>query len=103
MLDNEAKTAGTPKTPEGVEQQTALAELKHVMSTRQGRKTLWRLLQASEYDELSIRDATGQYHFDPIKTAFQEGRRSMGLAILNDMRAADEEGYFLMLRESKGY
>lgn len=82
------------------QQQIADAEqasdaLKAVMQSREGRKFAWHLIDDSGCNGSSF-DPTNP---DPCVTAFNEGRRRVGLQLQNKLYALCPDLYDAMLRE----
>ena len=70
-------------------------ELKQVLETPHGRAVIWRFLSYC-----------GMYHdapVDPDAAARFNGRRSIGIKILEDVFEANENVYVMMMRESEEY
>ena len=66
-------------------------EMRCVLDLRAGRNVIWRILARC-----------GVYHdapLDPDEAARFNGRRSVGIKILEDILTADEKAYILMMRE----
>jgi len=68
-------------------------DLKHILSTHQGRRYLHDLL---DFCGLYRTSMTGS-----SETFFREGIRSAGLKILADIAEVDSEAYLLMMKETK--
>ena len=79
---------------ERLAQQQELADLRIVLASPQGRRFLWRMLTAAGVFRLSF--VSG----DAESTAFNEGRRSLGLMLMADLHALDPELYVTMAREA---
>lgn len=76
-------------------QQKESADVVAVMSTAEGRRFVKRIL-----------DAAGVYQTSFVRgesdaTAFNEGRRNVGLLILAAIDSADPQSYDLMMQESR--
>ena len=69
-------------------------DLRDVLSTVQGRRFVWKQLEQSGVFRLSI--AFGE----PQRTDFNEGRRSLGLALMADIHALDPALYVQMATEA---
>lgn len=67
--------------------------LRSVLGTVSGRAVLWRLLSDCGIYRLS-------YHNNPQETAFREGKRSHGLALLADIQQAVPSAYVQMQQEA---
>lgn len=69
-----------------------LADVKQLMSSREGRRFIWRMLDRTGVFRTSF---TGN-----STTFFNEGMRNIGLIILADVQAACAEQYIVMMNES---
>ncbi len=70
-----------------------LADLRLVMSSVEGRRFVWRLLEKAGVFRTSF---TGN-----SSTFFNEGMRNMGLMVLGDVHEAAADAYIVMMNESK--
>lgn len=71
-----------------------LHELKWVLSSKLGRRFLWRQLEkAGVFSSTFSRDA--------LVMSLNEGRRSMGNELLSDINEAHVEAFFNMMRENR--
>ena len=70
-----------------------LQDMKFLLSTVQGRRTLWRYLTDCGVYQSSFRTSSEIYYL--------EGQRSIGLKILVDINDADSEAYIKMMLENK--
>lgn len=70
-----------------------LADLRVVLSNPEGRRTFWRYLASAG----TFRRSFG---IDDATTNFNEGRRSLGNDMFNDIMTAKPESYLLMQREN---
>lgn len=70
------------------------ADFKWVMSNRRGRRHLWRLLERAGLYRTS-------FTTNANLTAFNEGRRDVGLYVLDQITRHTPDGYTLMLKEAK--
>lgn len=81
---------------ERLRRQRELADLATVLSTKQGRRRTWAQLQQTGVFRQSFIPG------EPSEvTAFNEGRRSIGLALMADVHALDPELYLTMAKEAK--
>jgi len=71
-----------------------LNDLRQVMSSVEGRRFVWRLLEKAGVYKTSF---TGN-----STTFFNEGQRNMGLMVLGDVHEACAEMYLEMMREAQG-
>lgn len=69
-------------------------DLKHVMSSEQGRRLIWLLLSNAGVFSLSF---TG----DNAATNFNEGRRSEGLRLFNEVMKHCPDLYLTMANEAR--
>lgn len=70
-----------------------LADVKHLMSSREGRRFIWRML-----------DRTGVYRTSftgNSTTFFNEGMRNIGLLLMADINEACADMYVQMMMEAK--
>ena len=67
--------------------------ITNLMSTTQGREWLWSLLE-------SCHIFAQTFTAEPLATAFAEGRRAVGLAILGDIMFACPDQYITAAREA---
>ena len=72
-----------------------LSDVRQILSTKGGRRFMWRLLSASGVYRLSF--AGEQSH----TTAFQDGERNVGLRFLADVMDADPKNFLVMSDENK--
>lgn len=70
-----------------------LADVKKLMSQREGRRFVWRMLDRAGVFRTSF---TGN-----STTFFNEGMRNIGLIVLADVMAACADQYVVMMNESK--
>lgn len=70
-------------------------DLLAALSVPSGRRLLWRLLDrgAEVYGQSFVPG-------DPLATAFQEGRRSVGLALMRELQRLSPEKYCEMVSEA---
>ena len=71
----------------------AQADLVHVLSSREGRRVVWRLLEDCGLFRQTFREGR------PDSSAFLEGQRSIGLQLFAAIQQADPVAYALMARE----
>lgn len=72
--------------------ETELGDLRQLLSTKWGRRLVWRIL-----------DKTGQYRTSftgNSTTFFNEGQRNIGLWLVDEVLSADTERYLLMIKEN---
>ena len=68
-------------------------DVKLIMSTKEGRRFMWRLLDFSGVYRTSF---TGN-----SETFFKEGSRNVGLMLLNEIHEHCPESFITMLKEAK--
>lgn len=68
-------------------------DVKWLMSSKRGRRFLWRLLQRAGVYRLS-------FNTNAMAMAFAEGNRNLGLALLDQIHATAPDEYPVMLREN---
>ena len=71
-----------------------ISDLCRVMSTKEGRRFMWRLLSDAGVFRLS-------FNVDAMQMAFAEGNRNTGLKYFNDIMAACPQLYTLMIDEHR--
>lgn len=71
-----------------------LADMRFILSTAQGRRVIWRYLEACGVFQISFN------HSGAI-TSFNEGMRNIGLKLLTDINDAAPEAYVTMLKEKE--
>lgn len=71
-----------------------LRDLEFVLSSREGRRFVWKLLEMCGVFTSSF---TGN-----SQTFFLEGQRNIGLKVLADVNEASLEKYVVMMKEAKG-
>jgi hypothetical protein len=70
-----------------------LSDMKFLLGTLQGRRTLWRYLSRCGIYQTSFRTSSEIYYL--------EGQRAVGLEILKDIQDAEPEAYIKMMQENK--
>jgi hypothetical protein len=83
----------TRKRKDERERDRELADMRQVMSSVEGRRFVWRLLERAGVFRTSF---TGN-----STTFFNEGMRNMGLMVLGDVHEAAADAYIVMMNESK--
>lgn len=86
-------SVGKRKTKDQLRIENEREEWKKLLGTRWGRNILWRLLASTGVYRVSF---TGN-----SETFFKEGRRSVGLSILDAIFDADVKAYTLMQEENR--
>lgn len=80
---------------EKLEREQELRDLRHVLETVQGRRHTWRFLEQAGCFRQSFVSGESE------ATAFNEGRRSLGLMLLADIHALDPSFYLRMAQEAR--
>ncbi len=75
-----------------IAQEAEEADIRRLMTSKWGRRFLWRLMDQAGVFRLS-------YANDPMAMAFAEGNRNSGLRILNLIHTLCPEHYNAMLKE----
>ena len=70
-----------------------LNDLRVVLQSREGRRTVWRLLEKCRAFE-SVFEASAKIYYNA-------GRQDVGHYLMAEVVEADEEALFLMMRENK--
>ena len=78
---------------EKLEREVFLNDVRHVLSSVQGRRFVWRILDMAGVYRSSF---TGN-----SSTFFNEGARNIGLRVLSDVMDAKPEAFLLMQQEDK--
>lgn len=71
-----------------------IADLQTILATVQGRRFVWRYLEFCGIFETSFSPSGSQ-------TFFAEGRRTVGLKLIDDITDSNDEALILMMRENK--
>jgi hypothetical protein len=74
--------------------QADVDDVKWLMSSKRGRRILWRILERGEVFKLS-------FNTNSMSMAFSEGRKNEGLRVLALIHAAAPELYATMLKEAR--
>jgi len=72
------------------------AGLAHILSDRKARAFMWHVI-----DEICHVNVTSVQIGDPHLTAFNEGARQVGVALMNRIKDHDIEQWVTMLREAE--
>ena len=96
-MSNAADTRSIRKAKQSEKQQhdRDRKDLRDVLSTIQGRRFVWKQLEQAGVFRLSIAFGESQ------RTDFNEGRRSLGLALMAEIHALDPALYVQMAREAQ--
>ena len=101
MQDNTyVKNAANPQQvkaaakKEETQRDRELNDLRHVLSSVQGRRFLWRMLGFCKVNG-SVWESSARIHYN-------SGQQDVGHHMLAEIIAADEDAYLNMMKESKG-
>lgn len=93
MQDDNHEEATQRRADAKLTRQVEANDVKWLMSSKQGRRFVWRLLGEAGVFRTSF---TGN-----SETFFKEGKRAIGLFILGEISAHSPEAYALMQTESR--
>lgn len=93
-LAGQERTAAKAAEEERLAREKEQNELRWIMSTKQGRRFIHRLLSRAGVFQSS-------FNTNAAMMAFNEGNRNAGLQLLNDIMEACPERYTEMLAEQK--
>lgn len=93
-IAGQERTAARSAEEERLQREREQNDLRYVMSNKQGRRFMWRLLSRAGVYQSS-------FNVDPHVTAFNEGSRNAGLQQLNEIMETCPERYTEMLAEQK--
>lgn len=82
-----------PKPMSNKQRMLELDDIKTVMSTKTGRRVMYRMLEKAGVFRLSYAGSTNE-------TMFNEGRRNQGLFLTSEIQAACPGSYFEMMKEN---
>ena len=92
-MDEEQEEQDRLAHEELIERNARLDAIRHIVSTSPGRSYFWRLLE-----DACVFSTT--FSTEPYASAFNEGRRSLGLVILDDIQNAAPEKFLQMIEEA---
>lgn len=79
---------------ERVARETEVGDMEWLMSSKRGRRIVWRLLERAGVFRLS-------FNTNAMSMAFAEGNRNAGLALLDQVHVACPDQYPVMLAENR--
>lgn len=91
---NDPESVASAERLRAVREQRCRADLRAVLDTAEGRRFVWRVLE---------RGAAFRASYDPdnpLRMAFAEGRRSIGLWLLAELQAAEPVSFPALMAES---
>lgn len=77
-----------------VARESEVADIKWLMSSRRGRRIMWRLLELSGPFRLT-------FNTNAMQMAFNEGNRNMGNQLFNEVMTLCPEMYPVMVKEQQ--
>lgn len=77
-----------------VARETEIADLKWLMSSKRGRRIVWRLLEMSGPFRMS-------FDTNAMRMAFNEGNRNLGNRLFNEVMTLCPEMYPVMVKEQR--
>ncbi len=91
--DNETDRAHA-KAVAHLERQAELEDLRKLMSTKHGRRVVYRLIERAGIHRTTFRES-------PTESAFLEGQRDFGIFVEAEVNEACPSHYLTMLKEHK--
>lgn len=73
----------------------ATEDVRWILSTRQGRRFVWKILERSRIHALSFDEESAR------KSDFNEGKRSIGNQLLAELMSIRPDAYIEMMKESE--
>ena len=93
-LKSQQKSKDTKKFAEKIDRQNEESDIKWLMSSKRGRRLVWRLLEQAGVFRSS-------FNTNAMAMSFSEGNRNYGLQILNLIHTLCPELYPTMIKEQK--
>ena len=93
-LKSQQKTKDKKKSLERIDQQNEDSDIEWLMSSKRGRRFIWRLLEQAGVFRSS-------FNTNAMAMSFSEGNRNYGLQILNLIHTLCPELYPTMIKEQK--
>ena len=94
MKDRLQKTKDNKKSEERIDRQNEESDIKWLMSSKRGRRFIWRLLELAGVFRSS-------FNTNAMAMSFSEGNRNYGLQLLNQIHTLCPELYPTMIKEQK--
>lgn len=97
-LDQEQQEAAQREQALAVERETQVQQddTRWLMSTKRGRRIVWRLLEVSGVNRIS-------FNADAMVMAFNEGNRNFGNQFLAEITSLCPDRYLEMLKEQRNH
>ena len=93
-LKGQDKVRDSKKVSDKIDRENEEADIKWLMSSKRGRRVVWRLLEQAGVFRLS-------FNTNAMAMSFSEGNRNYGLQILNLIHTLCPELYPTMIKEQK--
>lgn len=93
-IDGQERNAESMSAKARIEEEIEKSDIKWLMSSKTGRRIVWRLLDASGVFRLS-------FNQNALTMAFNEGNRNYGNRMLSTIIALCPELYTVMMKEQK--
>ena len=93
-LKSQQKSKDSKKSEERIDRQNEESDIKWLMSSKRGRRLIWRLLEQAGVFRSS-------FNTNAMAMSFAEGNRNYGLQILNLIHTLCPELYPTMIKEQK--
>jgi len=93
-IESQDKVRAVRATREQLADQADVDDVKWLMSSKRGRRILWRTLERGEVFKLS-------FNTNSMSMAFAEGRKNEGLRTLALIHTASPDLYSTMMKESR--
>mgnify|MGYP001559777808 CR=1 FL=1 len=89
------RQVGEAKSRESIRRKRELDDLRAILATKVGRRVCWRLLkQCKTFDSISSQSSQIYYN---------AGKQDVGHFLLNEIKEANEERLYDMMREDKEF
>ena len=93
-LKSQQKSKDNKKFEDKIDRQNEEADIKWLMSSKRGRRFIWRLLEMAGVFRSS-------FNTNAMAMSFGEGNRNYGLQLLNQIHTLCPELYPTMIKEQK--
>ena len=93
-LKAQQKSKDSKKSADRIERQNEESDIKWLMSSKRGRRFIWRLLEQAGVFRSS-------FNTNAMAMSFGEGNRNYGLQLLNSIHTLCPELYPTMIKEQK--
>ena len=93
-LKGQQKSKDNKKSEERIDRQNEESDIKWLMSSKRGRRFIWRLLELAGVFRSS-------FNTNAMAMSFSEGNRNYGFQLLNQIHTLCPELYPTMIKEQK--